>query len=133
MKIKSLPELFDAISEEERIIVDVLRAIILEFGKGAIKEKISYNVPYFFRNHGICIVWPSSIPRGGISEGVLLGFWYGNMLKDEDGYLSHGTNKQIFYRIFTSADDIDVDAIRKLLSEALLYDEVKKKKTLRRK
>ena len=133
MRIRSLPELFDAISEEERVIVDVLRTIILDYGQGEIKEKISYNVPYFYRNHGICIVWPASIPRGGIKEGVLLGFWYGNMLQDEDDYLERGSNKQIYYRIFTSANEIDSTAIHKLLREAMQYDLVKKKKTLRRK
>lgn len=132
MKIQSIAELFDLITEEERIIVDVLRTMILDFGKGEIKEKMAYNVPYFYRNHGMCIVWPSSIPRGGIKQGVLLGFWYGNMLSDTEAYLTHGTNKQIYYRIFLRAEDIDADAIRTLLSEALKYDQVKKKKTLRR-
>lgn len=133
MKIHSIPELYEAISSDERILVDALRSIILETGRGTIREKIAYNVPYFYGRHGICIVWPSGIPRGGISEGVLLGFWYGNRLRDEDNYLTHGTNKQIYYRIFTSIDPIELEPIQKLLQEAMDYDEVKKKKTLRSK
>ncbi len=86
------------------------------------REKISYNVPFFYGNKGICIVWPATVPRGGIKSGVLLGFWYGNKLKDEDGYLTHGTNKQIFYKIYQRAEEIDDKPIKKLLKEAIKLD-----------
>ena len=121
-KIKSLIQLFEILPEEERIIVDVLRQIILENLPAGCKEKISYNVPFFYGHKGICIIWPATIPRGGIKEGVLLGFWYGNKLKDEDNYLTHGTNKQVFYKIFKKADEIDEAAIVKLLIEAVQVD-----------
>jgi len=107
---------------EERIIVDVLRQIILENLPAYCKEKISYNVPFFYGHKSICLVWPSTIPRGGIKEGVLLGFWYGNRLMDVDNYLMHGTNKQVFYKIFKSAEDIDEKAIVKILKEAIELD-----------
>lgn len=122
IKIRSLVQLFDLLPDNERIIVDVLRQIIIENLPAHGKEKISYNVPFFYGNKGICIVWPSTIPRGGIKKGVLLGFWYGNKLSDVDNYLIHGTNKQIFYKIFYTPDDIDEDAITKLLVEAVRLD-----------
>ena len=122
-KIRSLLQLFQLLAEEERIIVDVLRQIILENLPSYCKEKISYNVPFFYGHKGICIIWPASIPRGGIKKGVLLGFWYGNKLKDTDQYLTHGTNKQIFYKIYQSAEDIDEEAIVKLLKEAIELDQ----------
>ena len=121
-KIKSLLQLFELITEDERIIVDVLRQIILENLPSYCKEKISYNVPFFYGNKGICIIWPATIPRGGIKEGVLLGFWYGNKLKDSDHYLTHGTNKQVFYKIYKSAEEINEEAIVKLLKEAVKID-----------
>ncbi|MEO6668837.1 MAG: DUF1801 domain-containing protein [Ferruginibacter sp.] len=105
-----------------------MRQIILENLPANCKEKISFNVPYFYGNKGICIVWPSTIPRGGIKEGVLLGFWYGNRLKDVDNYLTHGSNKQIFYRIFQTAEEIDEAAIVKLLKEAVGLDGMHVKK-----
>ena len=123
-KIRSLVHLFQLLPEEERIIVDVLRQIIIENLPERCKEKISYNVPFFYGNRGICIIWPATIPRGGIKEGVLLGFWYGNKLKDPDHYLTHGTNKQVFYKIYKSADEIDEEAIVKLLKEAVKLDEL---------
>ena len=124
VKIKSLLQLFELLPEEQRIITDVLRQIILENLPASCKEKISYNVPFFYGNKGICIIWPAAIPRGGIKDGVLLGFWYGNKLKDTDHCLIHGTNKQIFYKIFYTAEDIDEKAIVKLLREAVQLDSI---------
>ena len=117
-KIKSILHLYDTIPEHERIIVDVLRAIVAEQLPAYCKEKISYQVPYFYGNKGICIIWPAVIPRGGIKKGVLLGFWYGNKLTDVDNYLTHGSNKQIFYKIYNDVEEINVKAIIKLLKEA---------------
>lgn len=121
-KIKSLLQLYDAIPEHERIIVDVLRAIVAENLPAYCKEKISYQVPFFYGNKGICIIWPAAIPRGGIKKGVLFGFWYGNKLADEHNYLTRGTNKQIFYKIYQDVEDIDEKAIVKLLKEAVKLD-----------
>ena len=121
-KIKSILQLYDAIPEHERIIVDVLRAIVAEQLPAYCKEKISYQVPFFYGRKGICIIWPSAIPRGGIKKGVLLGFWYGNKLADADNYLTHGTNKQIFYKIYSDVEEINVKAVVKLLKEAVNLD-----------
>ncbi|MEO6330092.1 MAG: DUF1801 domain-containing protein [Ginsengibacter sp.] len=128
LKIRSLLQLYEILPEHERIITDVLRQIITETLPAGCNEKISYNVPFFYGNKGICIIWPSAIPRGGIKEGVLLGFWYGNKLTDADNYLTHGSNKQIFYKIFKSDEDIDEAAIVKLLKEAIDVDEKSGKK-----
>lgn len=123
MKITSLIQLFECLTEEERIILDVLRQIIREQLPPHCKEKLAFNVPYFYGRKGICIVWPASIPRGGFKKGVLLGFWQGNKLKDKDHYLTKGTNKKIYYKIFTRAEEINERAIVKLLKEAVKVDE----------
>jgi len=125
IKINSIAQLYDILPENERVIVDVLRHIVGENLPKYCKEKISYNVPLFYGKRSICIIWPSTIPRGGIKEGVLMGFWYGNRINDEDRYLTHGTNKQIFYKIFKSAEEIEEKAIVKLLAEAVRFDKLK--------
>jgi hypothetical protein len=121
-KITSVTQLYDVLPENERIMVDVLRQIISGNLPVSCKEKISYNVPFFYGKRGICIIWPATIPRGGIKNGVLLGFWHGNKLADTDNYLTHGSNKQVYYKIFRSADEIDAVAIQKLLKAALFLD-----------
>jgi hypothetical protein len=127
VKIRNLVELYSLLPEDEKLIVDVLRQIIIETLPEYCKEKISYNVPFFYGNKGICIIWPSTVPRGGIKKGVLLGFWYGNKLKDNDHFLSHGTNKQIFYKIYQSPEEIDEEPIKKMLQEAITLDSTFKK------
>jgi hypothetical protein len=122
LKIKSILNLYEVLPENERIIVDVLRQIVQENLPDNCEEKISYNVPYFFGRKGICIIWPATIPRGGIKEGVLFGFWHGNKLNDSENYLTHGTNKQIFYKIYKRVEEIDEVAIVKLLKEAVRVD-----------
>lgn len=123
IKIKSLVQLYNLLPDNERIIVDVLRQLVTDTLPAYCKEKISFNVPYFYGHKGICIIWPSAIPRGGIKKGVLFGLWYGNRLKDKDHYLTHGTNKQIFYKIFQDADEINIKAVTRLLKEAALLDQ----------
>jgi hypothetical protein len=124
---KSMVHLYERMPENERIIVDVLRQIVRETLPAYCKEKISYNVPLFYGNRAICIIWPASIPRGGIKEGVLFGFWHGNKLNDADSYLTHGTNKQVYYKIFKSPEQIKERPLKKLLKEAVKLDQSFKK------
>lgn len=121
-KITSIVQLYELLPEQERRIVDVLRQLITETLPARCKEKISYNVPFFYGNKGICIVWPATIPRGGIKSGVLLGFWHGNKLRDVDRYLTRSINKQVFYKVYQSVHEIDKVAVVKLLKEAAALD-----------
>ncbi len=120
-KIQNLAHLYEFLPENQRVIVEVLRQLLIENLPPDCKEKISYNVPFFYGNKGICIIWPSAIPRGGIREGVLLGFWYGNRLNDPENYLTKGTNKQIFYKIFHS-EEIEIEPLLTILTEAIRVD-----------
>jgi N-acetylneuraminic acid mutarotase len=43
-------------------------------------------------------------------------------LKDTSHYLTHGTNKQIFYKIYQSVEEINEQAVVKLLKEAVAFD-----------
>lgn len=125
IKIRSLVQLYELLPENEKVITDVLRQIVQENLPVGCKEKISYNVPFFYGKKGICIIWPATIPGGGIKKGVLFGLWYGNKLKDVDNYLTRGTNKQVFYKIFYSPEEINGRAIIKLLKEAVKVDGIK--------
>jgi hypothetical protein len=73
-KIRSILQLYEAIPESERIIVDVLRHMILDDLPPYCREKISFNLPFFYGNKGICIIWPSSIPRGASKRVCCWGF-----------------------------------------------------------
>jgi len=122
MMIRKTIELYALLPEAEKLMVDVLRQIISQMLPGYCKEKISYNVPFFYGNKGICIIWPAAVPGGGVKKGVLLGFWHGNRLIDEDRFLSRGTNRQVFYKIYESAEEIDEAPVKKLLKGAIRLD-----------
>lgn len=124
-KITSFVQLYELLPETERVITDVLRQIVKDNLPTGCKEKIAYNVPFFYGKKGICIIWPATIPRGGIKRGVLFGLWHGNKLQDTDNYLTRGTNRQVFYKIFYSPEEIDSRAIIKLLKEAVKVDGVR--------
>ena len=119
---QSFVEFWDYLPENERIIVDVLRQIVTTHLPLTFKEKLAYNVPYYYGNKRVCMIWPASVKGGGIRSGVLLGFSQGNKLQDPDNYLKHGTNKQVYYKIYQSVDQIDELAISKLLREAVVLD-----------
>lgn len=121
-KFHSLTELWSHLADEERIITDVLRQIITENLPENHKEKLAWNVPCYYVNKMICIIWPASIPGGGVKKGVLLGFAQGFRLKDRHKYLEKGTNKKIYYKIILTVDDIDERAIKDLIKESLKID-----------
>ncbi len=124
LRITSLVQLFDLLPENERIMVDVLRQLAIDHLPTGTKEKFAFNVPFFYRNKGLCIVWPATIPRGGIKKGVLLGFWHGNKLNDVASYLVHGTSKKVFYKIYKDVDEIDEEALIPLFKEAGRVDDL---------
>ncbi len=122
LKFQSFVEFWDYLPEDERIIVDVLRQIVLAHLPKTTREKMAYNVPYYYGKRRICLIWPASIPWGGIRSGVLLGFSQGPKLQDVTNYLTHGTNKKVYYKIIHSVDEIDESAIAALLKEAVEVD-----------
>jgi hypothetical protein len=73
----TLPDLYARLPEHEILLVDILRQIILENLPPYCMEKISFRVPFFYWKRGICIIWPASIPGGGIKSGTLTVFGYG--------------------------------------------------------
>lgn len=121
-KFHSLLEFWEYLPDHERIITDILRQTIIQHLPKDHKEKLAFNVPCFYIKKRICIIWPASIPGGGVKQGVLLGFSQGYKLKDKHHYLEHGTNKRIYYKIILSLDDIDEKAIVSLLKEAIKLD-----------
>lgn len=122
LKFQSFVEFWEYLPENERVIVDVLRQIIKENLPSTHKEKLAYNVPYYYGNKRICLIWPGAIPWGGVRRGVLLGFCQGFKLSDPENYLVHGTNKQVYYKIYHSVEEIDEQAIAGLLKEAIEVD-----------
>jgi hypothetical protein len=126
-KFDSVDDFLDYLPDYERKIVDKLRIILLECIPEC-REKLSYNVPYYYRHARICFIWPSSIPWGNVNlNGVQLGFCRGHLLHDDLNYLEKGQRKQVYIKTFNDVREIDADLIRSFIFDAIEVDDFLKK------
>lgn len=129
---RSIDEFLAFLPEEELVIVEKLRKLVFYCLPDA-REKLSFNVPYYYHHRNFCFIWPASVTWGKKKtyEGVRFGFAYGNQIADETGYLEKGGRKQIYWKDFTSIKEIDVEILQAYIYEAIYIDEAhfrKKKK-----
>lgn len=121
---QDLDDLFEFLPYDELVMVKALRNLVYDCIP-EVKEKLSYNVPFFKVRKNICFIWPGSVPWGGTFEGVQFGFTSGHLLTDEDGYLDAGKRKYVRTKVFKSLQEIDFEKLRLLLFEALEVDSQK--------
>jgi hypothetical protein len=127
----TVEELLDWLPEDQRKITEFLRKLVYECVPD-VSEKLSFNVPYFFRNAGLCFIWPGAVSwETSTHEGVRFGFQHGNLLTDEIDYLDKGKRKQVYWRDFFRLQDIDVELLRSYIYEAVVVDESRGKGKLR--
>lgn len=119
--MKTLEDFYEHITPAERTIVDLIREIILSTSP-KFREKISYQVPYFFIHSRICYIWPASV-KPGPKAGVVLGFCKGQMIVDDESILEKEGRKEIATITFYSINDIKPRKIKEFLHQAILIDE----------
>jgi hypothetical protein len=118
----SIDDFLEYLPEEELQVVKVLRSIVRSCMPDG-REKLAYNVPFYYRHARICYIWPASVPWGGLRQGVCLGFCKGVLLTDEIHYLNKENKKEIASKLFTHVSDIDADLLKAYLYEAIELDE----------
>ncbi len=124
VSFQSVGELLGFLPEDQLIIVERLRELVFECIPD-VKEKLSFNVPFFRKNKSICFIWPGAVSWGNTTwESVEFGFTHGNLLADKAGYLDRGTRKQVFSKRFSSIEEINEDLLREYLYEAAEIDEI---------
>jgi hypothetical protein len=127
-----LEGLLDFLPEEQRRIVEPLRELVLECLPG-VREKLSFQVPFYQGYSNICFIWPGAVPWGSKTrQGVEFGLVQGHLLSDEAGYLERGQRKQVYSVFFKHPEDIRYELLRSYLYEAaeidqLLYREKKRR------
>lgn len=123
VKFRSIDEFFDFIPDHEQLIVRFLREIVFECIPEC-REKLAYNVPFYYRHSRICFIWPPSVPWGNSAiKGIQFGFCNGYLLRDESQYLERGDRKQVYWKEFNQISEIDTDLLRAFLFEASELDE----------
>ncbi len=118
IKFKNVGDFLDSLPDNELKIVEILRDLVLESIPNC-KEKLAYNVPFYYRHSRVVFIWPASVPWGAVDNGVVLGFCKGTQLFD----LDTTDKKTVGRKVFTSAKGINMNEIRQLLFEAVLLDE----------
>ncbi|MCB0699498.1 MAG: DUF1801 domain-containing protein [Chitinophagales bacterium] len=124
VSFKSIEEFLEYLPEDELKIVQKLRKLILSCMPEG-KEKLAYNVPFYYQHKRVCYIWPASVPWGKIKETgkVEFGFCKGHKLMDEAGVLNKAGRKEIATIVFRSTKEIDTDLLRSYMYEALFIDE----------
>ena len=118
---RDLDDLYAFLPEDELAMVKALRDLVYECIP-EVKEKLSYNVPFFRLHRNICFIWPGSVPWGGSFKGVQFGFTKGHLLVGGVDYLEAGKRKYVRTKTYHSLKEIDFDQLRLLLFEALEVD-----------
>lgn len=119
---RTMGEFLDYLPPHELKIVERLRDLVFECIPD-VKEKLTYNVPFYYRHSRILFIWPGSVQWGSTKrDSVKLGFCKGHLLADPS-YLEKGERKEVYIKSFYHAREIDAEAIRQLLYETVVVDE----------
>ncbi len=121
VKFRDVEDLLAFIPDDEKEITFILRQLIFD-SIPHVKEKLSYNVPFYYGNRRICFIWPGSVPWGKTKPGVEFGFTKGYLLSDDTGYLEKGNRKEVYIKTFYHPSEIDPAIIKMLLFEASQID-----------
>ncbi|MFV8326074.1 DUF1801 domain-containing protein [Flavobacterium sp. ZS1P14] len=118
IQFSTVDTFLDYLPEEELEVVLFLRKIILECIPNC-KEKLAYNVPFYYCHSRICYIWPASIPWGKVEKGVAIGFCKNASFLDETFETTQFASKSVF----STVKEIDVALLRQQIYEAVLIDE----------
>ena len=105
----------------EQALVSELRDLVLSCSSD-FREKMSYNVPYYFRHSRVCFIWPASV-KYGPKVGVWLGLCRGAWLSNEQNLIHMDNRKEVGVIPINKISDIDTAAFRQILQEAIILDD----------
>jgi Domain of unknown function (DU1801) len=124
VSFNTVGEMLSFLPEDQLHITEALRELVFSTVPN-IKERLSFNVPFYSLKKGICYIWPGAISWGSKTwQGVEFGFNYGNLLADEANYLLRGNRKQVYNRRFHSPEEINENLLAEYLLEAAENDEM---------
>jgi Domain of unknown function (DU1801) len=127
----SVGELLAFLPEDQLLITEQLRELCLTCIPD-VKEKLSFNVPFYFRYTGICYIWPGAVGwMNKVYPTVEIGFMRGHLLPSKD-YLEQHKRKVIYNKRILTLDDLHEDKIRTCLYEAVEIDELLQRERMNR-
>lgn len=104
----------DKLAGQQRELADVLRHFILSVDP-EIREKISYGIPFFYKEKNICYLNP-------VAAGIDLGFVKGSKFKRAFPGIEMKNRKKVRTIYLQNADTIDFELLLSAFHEALSLD-----------
>jgi hypothetical protein len=124
VKFTSVAQCLAFLPPDELAITEALRALVYNCVPH-IREKLSFQVPFFHHHTALCFIWPGSIDWMGKSTPgkVQFGFTKGHLLNDRWGYMHRGNRTMIITKDFYRVDEINMEVLTELLYEAAALNE----------
>ncbi len=115
--------MLDFLPDDERALTEQLRELIISEAPD-LKERLSFNVPFYKGRRDVCFIWPASVLWGRTKtyEGVRFGLSYGSLVPGCEPYLQRGYRKQVCWRDLQRLTSTDERMIRNVLRAGLAVD-----------
>jgi hypothetical protein len=128
INFSSVGEFLDYLPAEQLSITELLRQTVLECSPH-LKEKLSYNVPFYSYYTRICFIWPGAVPWGGTKSGVQFGLCKGYLLSNALNYFDKGNRKEVLIKTFSNLSEVDPAVLKAFIWAAIELDSQLHKKT----
>ena len=123
LRFSSVAAMLDFLPDDERALTEQLRELIISEAPD-LKERLSFNVPFYKGRRDVCFIWPASVLWGRTKtyEGVRFGLSYGSLVPGCEPYLQRGDRKQVCWRDLHRLTSTDERMIRTVLRAGLAVD-----------
>jgi uncharacterized protein YdhG (YjbR/CyaY superfamily) len=128
--MQDVEDFISDLPKDEQVILKRLRALIFQ-AEPRIEEKLAYGFPYFSRHRRVFFLWPASavscavgVKPSPAAPKATLGFWYGNLLSNEQGLLISKGRKQVYTIKISSLAEMHEPSLLEILNEAILADKL---------
>ncbi len=123
LRFSSVAALLDFLPADERALTEQLRELIISEAPD-LKERLSFNVPFYKGRRDVCFIWPASVLWGRTKtyEGVRFGLSYGSLVPGCEPYLQRGDRKQVCWRDLHRLTSTDERMIRTVLRAGFAVD-----------
>ncbi|HRF78996.1 MAG TPA: DUF1801 domain-containing protein [Flavobacteriales bacterium] len=124
MRFTTVAALLEFLPAKERALTEQLRELIISEAPD-LKERLSFNVPFYKGLRDVCFLWPASVLWGKTKtyEGVRFGLSYGSLVPGCEPYLQRGERKQVCWRDLQELTNDDERRIRVVLGAAVVEDQ----------
>jgi len=123
LRFSSVAAMLDFLPDDERALTEQLRELIISEAPD-LKERLSFNVPFYKGRRDVCFIWPASVLWGRTKtyEGVRFGLSYGSLVPGCEPYLQRGDRKQVCWRDLHRLTSTDERMIRTVLRAGFAVD-----------